>query len=92
MDSTDEKIHHKQQMIKEADMVEHGKKQQREIAKKRLDPNYKRDKNEAISSTDYETKPAASINEVGGNDSNASPSKDEPLTNKFKKEKPKNSF
>jgi hypothetical protein len=55
MDSTDEKIHQKQQMIKEHEMKEHAKIQQREIAKKRLDPNYKRDQMQAISSQDYQT-------------------------------------
>lgn len=54
MDSTDEKVFHKQQMIKEAEMKEHGKIQQREIAKKRLEAGYKRDKMEAISSADFE--------------------------------------
>ena len=56
MDSTDEKVFYKQQMIKEAEMKEHGKYQQREIAKKRLEAGYKRDKMEAISSADYEPK------------------------------------
>ena len=35
-------------------MKEHAKYQQREIAKKRLEAGYKRDKMEAISSADYE--------------------------------------
>lgn len=35
-------------------MKEHAKIQQREIAKKRLAADYKRDKMEAISSADYE--------------------------------------
>ena len=35
-------------------MKEHAKIQQREIAKKRLEAGYKRDKMEAISSADYE--------------------------------------
>ena len=43
MESTDEKIHRKQQMIKEAEMRDHAKIQSREIAKKRLDPNFQRD-------------------------------------------------
>ena len=66
MDSTDEKIHMKQQMIKEHEMKEHAKIQQREIAKKRLDPNYKRDQMQAISSSDYQNEPAKNINEVSG--------------------------
>jgi len=55
MDSTDEKVFQKQQMIKESEMKENAKFQAREIAKKRLEAGYKRDKMEAISSTDYET-------------------------------------
>ena len=54
MESTDEKVFQKQQMVKEAEMKEHAKIQQREIAKKRLEAGYKRDKMEAISSADYE--------------------------------------
>ena len=56
MDSTDEKVHYKQQMIKEAEMREHGKIQQREIAKKRLEAGYKVDKMEAMSSADFAPK------------------------------------
>jgi len=37
-------------------MRDHAKLQQREIAKKRLEAGYKRDKMEAISSADYEPK------------------------------------
>mmetsp|Transcript_11800 Transcript_11800/g.19928 ORF Transcript_11800/g.19928 Transcript_11800/m.19928 type:complete len:87 (-) Transcript_11800:1031-1291(-) len=66
MDSTDEKIHRKQQMIKEHEMKEHAKIQQREIAKKRLDPNFKQDQMQAISSSDYQNQPAQSINELQG--------------------------
>ena len=54
MDSTDEKLHRNQQKMKEAEMREEAKKQAREIARKRLDPNFKQDKMEAISSTDYQ--------------------------------------
>lgn len=56
MDSTDEKVFYKQQMIKEAEMREHGKIQQREIAKKRLENGYKVDKMEAMSSADFAPK------------------------------------
>ena len=56
MDSTDEKVFYKQQMIKEHEMREHAKMQQREIAKKRLETGYKRDKMDAISSADFEPK------------------------------------
>ena len=81
MDSTDEKIHMKQQMLKEHEMKEHAKIQQREIAKKRLDPNYKRDEMQAISSADYQTEPAANLNEVlnkGGDEPSKNPFKDKP--------------
>mmetsp|Transcript_9424 Transcript_9424/g.7200 ORF Transcript_9424/g.7200 Transcript_9424/m.7200 type:complete len:83 (+) Transcript_9424:315-563(+) len=44
MDSTDEKMHKKMQLIKEADAKELAKKKQREIAKNRLDPGYKDEK------------------------------------------------
>lgn len=51
-------------MIKEAEMREHGKIQQREIAKKRLEAGYKVDKMEAMSSADFapkeEPKPSSS--------------------------------
>ena len=66
MDSTDEKIHRKQQMLKEAEMKDHAKKQGREIAKKKLEPGYKRDQMEAISSSDYQNKPAQSLSDVEG--------------------------
>lgn len=64
MDSTDEKVHRTQQMIKESEMKEKAKMQAREIAKKRLEAGYKRDKMEAIASTDYETEPAESLSSV----------------------------
>jgi len=43
MDSTDEKVFRKNQMIREAEVKDQAKIAQREIAKKRLDPNYKKD-------------------------------------------------
>lgn len=43
MDSTDEKIHRKQQMIKESEMKDLAKMKARDMAKARLDPNYQRD-------------------------------------------------
>lgn len=64
MDSTDEKVHRTQQMIKESEMKEKAKMQAREIAKKRLEAGYKRDKMEAIASTDYETEPAETLSSV----------------------------
>lgn len=57
-------------MLKEAEMKDNAKIQAREIAKKRLDPNFKRDQMQAISSSDYETQPATSLSEIenkGGN-------------------------
>jgi hypothetical protein len=64
MDSTDEKIHRKQQMIKEAEMKDLAKMKARDMAKARLDPNYQRDQMQAISSSDYENKPATSLAEL----------------------------
>ena len=51
-------------MIKEAEMREHAKIKGREIAKNRLDPNFKKDNMQAISSTDYDNTPAKSLAEV----------------------------
>lgn len=53
MDSTDEKMHKKMQLIKEADAKEQAKKRQREIAKNKLDPNFK-DNNKSMSSEGYQ--------------------------------------
>ena len=64
MDSTDEKVFRKQQMIKEAEMKENAKIQAREIAKKRLDPNFQADSMQAISSSDYQNKPAQSLDDM----------------------------
>ena len=88
MDSTDEKIHRKQQMIKESEMREHAKIQQREIAKKNLDPNFKKDRMQAISSSDYDNKPATSLAEIEAQTSGER--KTEQLKNYA--EKPKNTF
>lgn len=52
MDSTDEKMHKKMQLIQEAEAKEFAKKQQREIAKRKLDPNYK-DSQKSMSNLDY---------------------------------------
>ena len=38
MDSTDEKLYKAQQMVREAEARENAKRQQKEIAKRRLDP------------------------------------------------------
>lgn len=53
MDSTDEKMFRKMQLISEADAREKAKKHAREIAKKKLDPNYK-DNMKGISSDSYQ--------------------------------------
>ena len=55
MDSADEKMHRKMQAMREAEAKEQGKKIQREIAKKKYDPNFQQDKMKSISSTDYDT-------------------------------------
>jgi hypothetical protein len=57
MDSLDEKMHKKMQMIKQAEAKELAKKHQREIAKRSQDPNYKKDQMKSISSADYQTTP-----------------------------------
>ena len=54
MDSTDEKMHKKMQLIREAEAKELAKKQQKEIAKRKLDPSYQKDQMKSISSTDYQ--------------------------------------
>ena len=48
-------------------MRDHAKIQSREIAKKRLDPNFQRDQMQAISSSDYDNQnqPAKSLDELG---------------------------
>jgi hypothetical protein len=43
MESADERAATKERMLKEAEMRDHAKLQGREIAKKRLEANYKRD-------------------------------------------------
>ena len=53
MDSTDEKLHKTQQLMREAEAKEAAKRQQKEIAKRRLDPNYQPDNSmQGISSMD----------------------------------------
>ena len=51
-------------MIKESEMKDLGKMKARDMAKARLDPNYQRDTMQAISSSDYENKPAISLAEL----------------------------
>jgi hypothetical protein len=53
MESQDEKAALNERMLKEAEMRDHAKLQGREIAKKRLEANYKRNEMEAISSSDF---------------------------------------
>lgn len=58
MDSTDEKMFKKMQLIREAEAKEIAKKQQREIAKRKLDPAFKESSAggpvKSISSSDYQ--------------------------------------
>ena len=54
MDSTDEKMHKKMQLIRETDAKEAAKKAQREIAKRKQDPTYK-DNMKSMSSADYQS-------------------------------------
>jgi len=60
MDSADEKVHKKMQLIREAEAKEIMKKQQREISKRKHDPNYQPDASKSASSEDYAAKAAAS--------------------------------
>eukprot|EP00347_Sterkiella_histriomuscorum_P011230 403373247 len=53
MDSTDEKIHKKMQLIRENEAKDYAKKQQKEIARRKHDPAYK-DNMKGISSIDYQ--------------------------------------
>lgn len=53
MDSADEKMFKKMQLIREADAREIAKKQQQEIAKRKRDPTYQKDNMKSISSVDY---------------------------------------
>ncbi|CDW88783.1 coatomer subunit delta [Stylonychia lemnae] len=74
MDSTDEKMHKKMQLIREAEAREFAKKQQKEISKRKHDPAYK-DNMKSMSSSDYQANPAgvgpAQIQGVGSSGSNA---------------------
>ena len=58
MDSTDEKMHKKMQLIREAEAKEIAKKQQKEIAKRKLDPHYKADPMKSLSSDSQSSNPA----------------------------------
>jgi hypothetical protein len=55
MDSTDEKMHKKMQLIREAEARDIAKKQQREIAKRKYDPAFKDNNVKSISSDSYQT-------------------------------------
>tara|TARA_B110001450_G_scaffold244236_1_gene256186 strand:+ start:490 stop:780 length:291 start_codon:yes stop_codon:yes gene_type:complete len=66
-------------MLKESEMRDHAKLQGREIAKKRLENNYKRNEMEAISSADFahnqpapEDLPAKSISKSDNKDDTSS--------------------
>jgi hypothetical protein len=52
MDSTDEKMHKKMQLIREAEAKEFAKKQQKEIHKRKHDPSYN-NQQKSISSESY---------------------------------------
>ena len=67
MDSADEKMFKKMQLIREAEAKEFAKKQQKEIAKRKLDPSFGKDQLKSISSTDYaaNTATGASATSVG---------------------------
>lgn len=58
MDSTDEKMFKKMQMIREAEAKEFAKKQQKEIARRKIDPAFKETTSsggvKSISSQDYQ--------------------------------------
>jgi len=81
-------------MIKEAEMREHAKIKGREIAKTRLDPNYKRDNMQAISSSDYENTPAKSLTDVQDESGVAPADKLKNYSSKGKspEKQPKNTF
>lgn len=59
MDSTDEKMFKKMQLIREAEAKEIAKKQQKEIARRKLDPAYRESavggQVKSISSQDYQS-------------------------------------
>ena len=58
MDSTDEKIYKIQQAAREAEAKEQAKRQQKEIAKRRLEPKSSSDKVISMSSADFQPKKA----------------------------------
>ena len=73
MDSTDEKMFKKMQLIREAEAKEISKKQQREIAKRKLDPAY-RDSLvggvvKSMSSQDYQSNMGVGPAQIGGGSS-----------------------
>ena len=73
MDSTDEKMFKKMQLIREAEAKEIAKKQQREIAKRKLDPAYKDSlvggAVKSISSQDYQSSLGLGPAQIGGGSS-----------------------
>lgn len=73
MDSTDEKMFKKMQLIREAEAKEIAKKQQREIAKRKLDPAYKDSlvggAVKSISSQDYQSNLGLGPAQIGGGSS-----------------------
>ena len=61
MDSTDERMAKKMQLIREAEAKEMAKKHQREMAKRKLDPSYKSDPMKSISSDSQAQQPGTTI-------------------------------
>ena len=75
MDSTDEKMHKKMQLIREAEAKEISKKHQKEIAKRKFDPVYKESgaNVKSISSSDYQTNTSENTSAAALNSSSVKP-------------------
>jgi|LauGreDrversion4_2_1035121.scaffolds.fasta_scaffold209183_1 coatomer subunit delta len=76
MDSTDEKMFKKMQLIREAEAKEIAKKQQKEIAKRKFDPAFKDSlvggNVKSISSQDYQSNLGLGPAQIGGGSTSAS--------------------
>ena len=67
MDSTDEKMFKKMQMIREMEAKEIAKKQQKEIARRKLDPSFRDSQGQkSISSSDIQTNYGVGPAQIGG--------------------------
>ena len=75
MDSTDEKMHKKMQLIREAEAKEISKKHQKEIAKRKFDPVYKESgaNVKSISSSDYQMNTSENTSVAALNSSSVKP-------------------